>query len=103
MPFSISPMAGINGLMQLTIDNAGRVVIPKSIRDDLQLQGGDTLELEREGEALRLRPVRPKPAMRKKKGIWVYTGDTKGIDIVRVIDEDREARIRSLMNNEELP
>ena len=89
--------------MQLTIDTAGRVVIPKSVRDDLQLQGGDTLELEREGDSLWLRPVRSKAAMRQKKGIWVYTGDTKGIDIVRIIDEDREARIRSLIKPDERP
>jgi AbrB family looped-hinge helix DNA binding protein len=89
--------------VQLIIDRAGRVVIPKSVRDDLQIQGGDTLELELEGDALRLRPIRSKAAMRKKKGIWVYTSDTKGIDIVRMIDEDREARIRSLIKHEELP
>ena len=36
--------------MQVTIDAAGRVVIPKSIRESLGLTGGRTIEVrEREG------------------------------------------------------
>ena len=36
--------------MQVTIDAAGRVVIPKSIRENLGLTGGRTIEIrEREG------------------------------------------------------
>jgi AbrB family looped-hinge helix DNA binding protein len=43
--------------LTVTIDKAGRVVIPKKIRDELRLGAGDTLTLEREGERLTLRPV----------------------------------------------
>jgi AbrB family looped-hinge helix DNA binding protein len=68
MPFPISEWF----VMQLTIDHARRVVFPKSLRDGLHLQGGETLELEQQGDALRL--VRPKAAMRKKKlpGTMIY-------------------------------
>jgi AbrB family looped-hinge helix DNA binding protein len=89
--------------MQLTIDKAGRVVIPKSVRDDLRLRAGDTLELECEADAMRLRPVRPKALMRKKKGIWVYGGDVGELDVVRSIDEMREQRIRDQVRDEEIP
>ena len=42
----------------VTLDKAGRVVIPKTLRDELHLEGGDTLELESEGDRMTLRPVR---------------------------------------------
>ncbi|HXA49145.1 MAG TPA: AbrB/MazE/SpoVT family DNA-binding domain-containing protein [Candidatus Acidoferrum sp.] len=45
--------------MELTIDKAGRVVIPKSVRDGLGFQAGDILELDRQGDVLRLRPKAP--------------------------------------------
>lgn len=39
----------ING-MKTTIDRAGRIIIPKSLRDRLGLQGGETIEVsERNG------------------------------------------------------
>ncbi len=34
----------------VTLDKAGRVLIPKSLRDEMHLEAGDTLELESEGE-----------------------------------------------------
>jgi len=43
--------------MQITIDAAGRVVIPKQVRDRLGLAAGSTLELEQVGDHVELRPV----------------------------------------------
>jgi len=61
----------------VTLDNAGRVVIPKSLRDELQLEPGDTLELESEGESMTLRPVRSVSPLRKEHGVWVFRGSKK--------------------------
>lgn len=55
----------------LTIDGAGRLVLPKPVRDELQLSPGDSLELESSGDEIVLRPVRGAAIMRKKKGVWV--------------------------------
>jgi AbrB family looped-hinge helix DNA binding protein len=30
----------------ITVDKAGRIVLPKPVRDKLQLQAGDSLEVE---------------------------------------------------------
>ena len=83
---------------KLTLDKAGRVVIPKPLRDELQLGPGDTLQLESSGEQITLRPVRGTMPLQKEHGIWVYrTGNPlpeSVIDnIVREIREERDQRV----------
>jgi AbrB family looped-hinge helix DNA binding protein len=58
--------------IQLTVDKAGRVVLPKPVRDELQLSPGDSLELESSEQQIVLRPVRGIGPLRKKQGIWVF-------------------------------
>lgn len=57
---------------RLVIDKAGRVVIPKPLREELQLQPGDTLEMESTGEQITLRPVRGTGPLTKEHGVWVF-------------------------------
>jgi AbrB family looped-hinge helix DNA binding protein len=52
------------------------MVIPKALREDLELGPGDILDLECEGDQIILRPVRSRPPLEKEQGIWVYrTGE----------------------------
>jgi AbrB family looped-hinge helix DNA binding protein len=63
--------------IQLTLDKAGRVVIPKPLREELHLEPGDTLEMETAGEQITLRPVRGIGPLTKEHGVWVFhTGQT---------------------------
>ena len=57
---------------KLTLDKAGRVVLPKPLRDELKLAAGDTLELESRGEQIVLRPLRGSAPLQKERGVWVY-------------------------------
>jgi AbrB family looped-hinge helix DNA binding protein len=57
---------------RITIDKAGRVVIPKPLRDELHLEPGDALELESGGEQITLRPVRGTGPLKKEHGVWVF-------------------------------
>lgn len=43
--------------MRTTIDNAGRVVIPKDLRASLSLSGGDEVEINLEGDRIELVPA----------------------------------------------
>jgi AbrB family looped-hinge helix DNA binding protein len=79
---------------KLTLDQAGRVLIPKDLRKELHLGPGDTLELESEGDEITLRPVRPKALLKKEHGIWVYQGQPSDASITDLIDRNRESRIR---------
>jgi AbrB family looped-hinge helix DNA binding protein len=57
---------------RLTIDKAGRVVIPRPIREELRLEAGDTLELVNIGEQITLRPIRGATPLTKEQGVWVF-------------------------------
>jgi AbrB family looped-hinge helix DNA binding protein len=57
---------------RLTIDKAGRVVIPKPLREELHLEPGDALEVESAGEQITLRPVRGTGPLTKECGVWVF-------------------------------
>jgi AbrB family looped-hinge helix DNA binding protein len=58
----------------LTIDKAGRIVLPKPVRDELQLSPGDSLEVESSEERIILRPARAHGRIYKKQGVWVMHG-----------------------------
>ncbi len=56
----------------LTVDKAGRVVLPKPVRDEMQLRAGDSLELESSEDRIVLRPRRGGVGLHQKQGIWVF-------------------------------
>jgi AbrB family looped-hinge helix DNA binding protein len=75
----------------ITVDKAGRVVLPKPVRDKLQLQAGDSLELDSSGGEIVLRPIRRTAQMRLRDGIWVFrTGQP--ISAASVNETIRQAR-----------
>ena len=57
---------------RLIIDKAGRIVIPKPLREELHLGPGDTLEVDSIGEQITLRPVRGTGPLTKEHGVWVF-------------------------------
>lgn len=59
-------------ISRLTIDKAGRVVIPRPLREKLHLEPGDALEMETVGEQITLRPVRGTGPLAKEHGVWVF-------------------------------
>lgn len=83
--------------MTLTMDKAGRVILPKPLRDRLGLHAGSNLDVVETPEGIRLKPVEAEPSMVKEGETWVFTGKLPpGYDILRAVDDDREERIRYL-------
>jgi AbrB family looped-hinge helix DNA binding protein len=57
---------------KVRVDKVGRIVLPKPVREQLQLAPGDELELESLDDRITLRPLRGTAQLRKKRGVWVF-------------------------------
>ena len=76
---------------RLIIDKAGRVVIPKPLREELHLEPGDSLEVDNIGEQIMLRPVRGTGPLTKEHGVWVFHS---GEPLPASVTDDMLQRIR---------
>jgi AbrB family looped-hinge helix DNA binding protein len=78
------------------IDRAGRIVVPKKFRDALRLKPGTKLKLEQAGERLVLEQDYPEPRLEMRDGLLVMVSGTPITveDVNKVIDEQRERRMR---------
>lgn len=90
----VFPLYGSIMTTKLILDRAGRVLIPKTLRQELHLGPGDTLQLESEGDEITLRPLRPKALLKKEHGVWVCQGEPCDASITDLIDRHRESHIR---------
>ena len=80
--------------MRTTIDRAGRVVIPRSLRNRIGLAGGGEVQIEIEGAAIRIEPVAG-TKLREDGGLLFIPTTGTPIDdtLVReLIDADRHGR-----------
>jgi AbrB family looped-hinge helix DNA binding protein len=79
---------------KLHIDRAGRIVLPKPIRERLQLEPGESLEIESFDDHIVLRPVRLHATMRKELGVLVFdTGEPiSASDVRQTIQKVRNER-----------
>lgn len=87
--------------MDVTIDDYGRIVIPKSIRNRLGLESGSSLTLEiadsdENGESITLRPQGQEPPLQQKGDLLVHSGrlTDEEFDVVEQLRNQREERAR---------
>jgi AbrB family looped-hinge helix DNA binding protein len=86
----------ING-MHVKIDKAGRIVLPKPVRDRFRLRQGSDLEVEERPEGVLLKPVNQRPSMIKENGFLVHLGELpRGLDWDELVDVAREERIKEI-------
>jgi AbrB family looped-hinge helix DNA binding protein len=88
----------MNGMKNETIqmDNAGRVVIPKPLRQQFNLLPGDKLHLSVEGNGIRLEPQNAGGELARKGSVLVFTGacaePVTTAKVNELIARDREGR-----------
>jgi AbrB family looped-hinge helix DNA binding protein len=93
---------GVLLAMEVKIDNYGRIVIPKAVREKLGIESGSSLEIrvDSEGETGRVITLSPKgqqPALQQKGELLVHSGTLteEGFDVVEQIRSDRRKRART--------
>lgn len=88
----------MNNAIKLKIDKAGRIVIPKSLRERFGFKHGIGVEAYGEGNRLVLKAVSTEPAIVRENGLLVHQGKPlERLDWQGIIDEVREERHRAIL------
>ena len=80
---------------RLTIDAAGRIVLPQPVRRQFQLTCGSLLDIEIDGDAIILRPRSHEATLVEEKGLLVHEGEPTG-DLLLAVEVARRQRDRDL-------
>lgn len=84
--------------MKVAIDRAGRVVLPKAIREAAGLTGGAEVDVRVVGAVIEIEPVQPVVRMRTRPGrlpVLEVQGDVEPVtdeDVRAGLEEQREER-----------
>lgn len=84
--------------MEIKIDKAGRIVVPKPLRERLGFRPDTELEVIEQPEGVLLKRVHQRPSMVKMDGLWLHQGIAEpGATWDRVLESVREERIESAL------
>lgn len=87
----------VNG-MEVRIDKAGRIVVPKPLRERLGFKPDMELEAVEQSEGMLLKRVDQRPSMLKVDGLWVHQGRMQpGANWDHILEDLREERIESIL------
>ena len=89
---------GILSGMELRIDKAGRVVVPKALRERLGFKPDTELEAIEQPGGVLLKRVEQRPSMVKVDGLWVHQGRAEpGANWERILEDVRQERMESIL------
>jgi AbrB family looped-hinge helix DNA binding protein len=92
--------ARLNG-MELWIDRRGRVVLPKKLRERLEVGVSLKVEVIETAEGVLLKPVRRDSGLAMEDGVLIFRGGPEGavpVNWRKLIEEDREERIQHILS-----
>ncbi len=71
---------------EVTVEDRGRVIIPKAVRDKLGIRGGEKMKVkERDGEVV-MRPVKSGDSLKELKGV-VKKSDVDPMEVKEIWSE----------------
>jgi AbrB family looped-hinge helix DNA binding protein len=79
----------------LSIDRAGRVVLPKQLREHFNLSPGSQLEIAVGPDHLELKPMKTTAMLRQKSKLWVHHGHAQ-TPLNQAVASLREERLRAI-------
>lgn len=82
----------------ISMDKAGRLVLPKAVRERFNLSGGSKLQLVTVGDHIELTPVGESSAieLEEKNGLLVIPPTGKLFDAAEAINAERDDRAKGL-------
>jgi AbrB family looped-hinge helix DNA binding protein len=84
--------------MEVGIDKAGRIVVPKPLRERLGFKPHTKLEAIEQPDGVLLKRVEQRPSMVKVDGLWVHQGSPEpGANWECILEDVREERIESVL------
>jgi AbrB family looped-hinge helix DNA binding protein len=84
--------------MEIRMDKAGRIVVPKPLRARLGFKPETELEAIEQPEGVLLKRVGHRPSMVKVDGLWVHQGNAEpGANWERILEDVREERIEPVL------
>ena len=77
--------------MEVTVDDVGRIVLPKPLRDRLRLTPGTKVDVSEYGDGLHIAPVSRTARLEERGGRLVAVSDTRISDdeVLGLIDAGR--------------
>ncbi len=92
-------VSGIIDGMDVKIDKAGRIVVPKSLRERLGFRPDTELRAIEQPDGVLLKRVEERPSMTRADGLWLHRGVPEPrANWDRVLEDMREERIESVLN-----
>ena len=82
-------------IKETIVDRFGRIVIPKKIRDDFNLETGTQIRFEESEQGIVLKPIHGESNLRWKDGVLVFSGSALE-DIGNALAKHREERARNI-------
>ena len=88
----------MNQVVELSLDDLGRILIPDPLANRLGLKPGMTLVVEAtERGGMQLRVQEDTTALIEKDGLLVFTGELIG-DVANIVQDTRERRAQELIS-----
>lgn len=91
---------GTNSFMELKIDKAGRIVVPKILRERLGFRPDTELEAVEQPDGVLLKRVKQRPPMVKIDGLWIHQGVAEpGAQWDKILDDVRDERVKCVLES----